>query len=184
MTTETDLRALGAITTEAGSPFANACVINQTTTAIDSNIFKLPYVKSSSVKDNTELKTVDDEGAIEHAISGGKRSATFELTFMQNDKGTKQFYETFRGKVLCVVKEEHTETINGKYQVRVAPYCKVVSSYDGSKPSIDTKIELKPQALPTALAIDLTAFDTDFCFTATCTALTLPAGTFFYLYEQ
>lgn len=183
METITSIRSTASIVTEGGSPYANAYLLTLAG-VVDSNAFGLPIIKTSSFKDDTESKETEDENGNTYGIAGGKRTATFELTHIQQDTDAITFYDDWKNKPFLIIKEMHEVAINGKMQYRIMPFCKIQPKYDNTSPGIETKYEFKCEQLPAELKVDLTALDTDFNITLTCTCYTIPKGTVSVIYEE
>jgi len=174
-----------AVSQESGSERANAYLLSLTDAfTSDSNVFSLPVIKSANFKDETDTPSQQSASNDTYYLAGGKRSASVEVEFMQQDAATKNFSNTFRGESMFLVFEAHKLPVSGKKQVFIVPYAKVESKLNVATPGSSTKQNF--MAMPSAAlqTINLVSLTAGFHNTFTCTAYPVPKDSIIITYEE
>ena len=180
MATITDLRNIAYVKTQSGSPYANAallCLDESNNWVLDSNIFSLPLHQSSEYSNSTEDASVSLEDGTKVTIEGGETTVSLKLTVVQQDAASMSFAEDMEGKILCVVKEVYTSSVNDEHYYHVFPGMKVAPSFTKSAPGATFDLTFSNVPLTGALTLDLTDWDDDFANPLTCETYVIPSGT-------
>lgn len=111
-----------------GSPIASWVWVDEDGVISGASTAELmPLIKDSTFNDTHNVDEVFDEGGNSYKADGTKQRS-IDVTFMQQDKATKELAYNYDGKYMRIVKEEHRQLIDGKYQYRIYPLCKVEKS--------------------------------------------------------
>ena len=187
MATITDLRNIAYVKTQSGSPYANAallCLNGSNEWVLDSNIFSLPLHQSSEYSNSTEDASVSLEDGTKVTIEGGETTVSLKLTVVQQDAASMSFAEDMAGKILCVIKEVYTSSVNDEHYYHVFPGMKVAPSFTKSAPGATFDLTFNNVPLTGALTLDLTAWDDGFAVALTDDSYVIPAGTKHLTYVQ
>ena len=183
----TDLRNIANVKTQAGSPYANAalvCLNESNVWVLDSNIFSLPLHQSSEYSNTTEDASVSLEDGTKVTIEGGETTISLKLTVVQQDAASMSFAEDMAGKILCIVKEVYTSSVNGEHYYHVFPGMKVAPSFTKSAPGATFDLTFNSVPLTGALTLDLRDWDDGFAVELTEDSYVIPAGTKHLTYVQ
>jgi hypothetical protein len=188
MDTITDLRNIANVKTQAGSPYANAAIVLLCSTDgdyyLDSNIFSLPLHQSSEYSNTTEDASVSLEDGTKVTIEGGETTVSLKLTVVQQDAASMSFAEDMAGKILCVVKEVYTSSVNGQHYYHVFPGMKVAPSFTKSAPGATFDLTFNNVPLTGALTLDLKNWGDGFANPLTCATYVIPSGTKHLTYTE
>ena len=115
--------------------------------ALEGNVYTLPWIKESTLKDITDEVEMESEG--ENVFyDTGKRVVEWEMTFMQRDKAAVQWsIETMRGKRVSVFKQASDKPINGYYEYYLAPICKVMSAIELKSKGAEFNVKFRLEAV-------------------------------------
>lgn len=180
MDTITDFRNIANVKTQAGSPYANAAIVLLSSDGnyyLDSNIFSLPLHQSSEYSNTTEDASVSLEDGTKVTIEGGETTVSLKLTVVQQDAASMSFAENMADKLLCIVKEVYTTSVNDEHYYHVFPGMKVAPSFTKSAPGATFDLTFNSVPLTGALTLDLTDWDDGFAYPLTCATYVIPAGT-------
>jgi len=187
MATITDLRNVANVKTQSGSPYANAalvCLNESNVWVLDSNIFTLPLHQSSEYSNTTEDASVSLEDGTKVTIEGGETTVSLKLTVVQQDAASMSFAEDMAGKILCVVKEVYTSSVNGEHYYHVFPGMKVAPSFTKSAPGATFDLTFNSVPLTGALTLDLRDWGNGFAVALTEDSYVIPANTLHKTYVQ
>ena len=177
----TDLRNIANVKTQSGSPYANAAIVLLCATDgdyyLDSNIFSLPLHQSSEYNNTTEEASITLEDATKVVIEGGETTVSLKLTVVQQDAASMSFAEDMAGKILCIVKEVFTTSVNDQHYYHVFPGMKVAPSFTKSAPGATFDLTFNSVPLTGLLTLNLTNWDAGFANPLTRASYEIPAGT-------
>lgn len=176
----TDLRNIANVKTQSGSPYANAAIVLLSTDGnyyLDSNIFSLPLHQSSEYNNTTEEASVTLEDATKVVIEGGETTVSLKLTVVQQDAASMSFAEDMAGKILCIVKEVFTTSVNDQHYYHVFPGMKVAPSFTKSAPGATFDLTFNSVPLTGLLTLNLVNWGAGFANALTCAEYEIPAGT-------
>jgi hypothetical protein len=188
-----DLYNRSAIGGEQGSDFCLAAIVDYTASLASpykltllSTVFKLPVIKDSTIEDKTEVKEAESESGLV-AKSMGKRTSSFKVTVMQQDKATLEFMnKTVYGKYLTIVKEMSIEQAGGKNNYAIIPFAKAIPTMSVKKPGNSMEWEFAPETGVGNVEMSLVSFAGTGAFVTalTCSLFTFSAATPVHFYEQ
>jgi hypothetical protein len=187
-----DLYNRSAIGGEQGSDFCLAAIVDYTASLASSSltllstVFKLPVIKDSMMEDKTEIKEAESESGLV-SKSFGKRTASFKVTVMQQDKATLEFMnKTVYGKYLTIVKEMSIEQAGGKNVYAIIPFAKAIPTMSVKKPGNSMEWEFAPETGVGNVGMSLVSFAGTGAFVTalTCSLFTFSAATPVHFYEQ
>ena len=187
MDTITDFRNIANVKTQAGSPYANAAIVLLCSDGdyyLDSNIFSLPLHQSSEYSNTTEDASVSLEDGTKVTIEGGETTVSLKLTVVQQDAASMSFAENMADKLLCIVKEVYTSSVNDEHYYHVFPGMKVAPSFTKSAPGATFDLTFNSVPLTGALTLDLRDWDDGFAVALTEDSYVIPAGTKHLTYVQ
>lgn len=172
-----------AAVTEYGSPYAWLMLLCQTDlTTPEGSWLTFPMIKSN-VPNDTTAKTdlVPEHGKTMHVL--GARNTTWEITSLQQDFGSRQFYDDYRGLPFIFVKLENQVPIQGKYFYRIIPNAYVEPVYNRTTPGNELKYTLYANPSP-LICVDLTGITANNPIILTCSSFQFPADSLMGLYQQ
>lgn len=173
------------VSQESGSERGNAYLLSQTDNlTTDSNIFQLPVIKSCNFKDETDSPSQQSASNDTYYLAGGKRSASVEVEFMQQDAATKNFPNTFRNEAMFLCIENHKFTVAGKKQLTLVPYAKVESKLNIASPGSSFKQNFNAQPSVALQTVNLASLTAGFHNTFTCTTYPVPKDTTVLIVEE
>ena len=135
----------------------------------------MPLIFDSTFNDTHNVDETFDEGGNRYT-NDGTTVRTFDIVFMQLDPATKELGYNYAGKIMQIVKEEHQDLVDGDYQYRMYPYCKVEKSTTKSAQGGQIPYTITVLNNPTDIGVDLTEHASpEFAATLTGT-FTVPAN--------